>query len=257
MMRDLAYTGFFYVFRIVLFVSFVRTRIRDRIGVIQYHFSGDTAMQAIIDAHTHLGDILNHGGGSLIEKKGVKKARIFDPISVSEALLHRDFGGGDALFKLLLKWVVRAERARNAVATRENCRTSMDEAGVSHTVCLPVPPYVTFDDLRQAHLKDTGIIPFTGIDYTRQYDVQAELSAHVAQGAKGMKLHPVIQRMPLNSPQTFAGVEAFAPHGLPVLFHCGFSSYYQDGEKDREVPEYGGEIRHAQELMNSSRPFPA
>ena len=92
-------------------------------------------MNPIIDIHTHLGDILNHEGGGLIEKSGVKKARIFDPISVSEVLLHRDFGGGDALFMVILRWVVKAERARNLTATRENCRVSMDGADVLYTAC--------------------------------------------------------------------------------------------------------------------------
>ena len=207
-------------------------------------------MYAAIDAHTHLGDILYRGGGDLIDKKGVVKPRIFDPISISEAILHRDLGGGYLLYRLLGKWVTKAERARNFTATYENCRRSMDEAGITHTVCLPIPPHVNFDDLRAASTKDQGIIPFTGIDYTRDYDVYAALAGDVKAGAKGLKLHPTIQCVPLTSKRTFDAVEAFAPHGLPVLFHCGYSSYYLGGEKSKENPSYS-EIHYAADLVKA------
>lgn len=207
-------------------------------------------MEPVIDVHTHLGDILYPGGGALIEKTGVKKAWIFDPISISEALLHRDFGGGDTLYRLMGTWVTRAERARNFTATRENCRKSMDEAGVTHSACMPIAPYVTFEDLRLAADKDPGIIPFTSVDYTRAHDVSSELSAHVAAGARGLKLHPTIQNIPLTSKETFAAVEAFSTHGLPVLFHCGYSSYYLDGERHRENPSLS-EIHYCRDLVKA------
>ncbi|HPR56657.1 MAG TPA: amidohydrolase family protein [Deltaproteobacteria bacterium] len=207
-------------------------------------------MEPVIDVHTHLGDILYPGGGSLIEMTGVKKARIFDPISISEAFLHRDLVGGQALQRIMGDIVTRAERARNFTATRENCRKSMDEAGVTYTACMPIAPYVTFADLRKAAAKDAGIIPFTSVDYSRIEDVQALLGADVAAGARGLKLHATIQNIPLTSRETFAAVEAFAPHGLPVLFHCGYSSYYMDGEKYRENPSYS-EIPPCRDLVKA------
>lgn len=55
-------------------------------------------------------------------------------------------------------------------------------------VCLPVPPHATFDDLKRAAEKDPGVVPFTGTDFTRDYDIQAALSADVAAGARRLKL---------------------------------------------------------------------
>ncbi len=95
-------------------------------------------MDTIIDAHTHLGDILNLGGGALIEKTGVKKKRIFDPVSISEMGLHRNYGLDGFLYRLLSKWVTIAERERDFAATRENFRKSMDETRVSHSFCMPI-----------------------------------------------------------------------------------------------------------------------
>ena len=133
----------------------------------------------IIDVHAHLGDICFPGGGALIEKTGVRKRAGLDVISISEFFLHPwtqqvKFGGW------LHRQDLRASMARNLTATRENFRRSMDAAGVSRSVALPVPPNVSFADLQAAAQKDPALIPFTGVDFTREYDVEAELAADVA-----------------------------------------------------------------------------
>ena len=51
---------------------------------------------------------------------------------------------------LMRPWVTRGQRARNRTATLENFGRSMRESGISHSICLPIPPHVTFDDLRAA-----------------------------------------------------------------------------------------------------------
>ncbi|MFY9396863.1 MAG: amidohydrolase family protein [Desulfomonilia bacterium] len=203
----------------------------------------------IIDVHTHLGDILNPGGGELIEKTGVRKRRIFDPVSLSEAMLHRKFGMSRFINPLLGRWITMAEIERNAIATRENFRKSMDEAGIRFSCCMPIPPYVTFEDLRRASQKDAGIIPFTGIDYVHR-DFEQTLARDVANGAKGLKLHGIIQRMPLTSGDVFSAVEAFVPHGLPILIHCGVFSYYRGSRRENEEPEYG-KVQYAEKLISS------
>ena len=192
----------------------------------------------IIDIHAHLGDICFPGGGALIEKTGVRKKAGLDVISISEFFLHPwtqqvKFGGW------LHRQDLRASMARNLSATRENFRRSMDAAGVSRSVALPVPPHVGFSDLQAAAQKDPAIIPFTGVDFSREYDVATALAAEVAAGAKGMKLHPILQREKLTSPRTFAAMEAFAPHQLPVLIHTGICYYYpQAKDRFREEPGF-------------------
>ncbi len=201
----------------------------------------------IIDVHSHLGDILNHDGGALINQTGVKKKMIPDVISVSELILHRNLGSNYVIYKLL---GTLAERERNFTATLENMSLSLDTSGVTHTVCMPVPPHVTFEDLHAACLKDSRIIPFTGIDFTRDYDIDSALKSDVARGARGLKLHPIIQNIPMTGEKTMKAVQSFSQFKLPVLFHCGYSSYYFKEEKSRENPAYG-EIRHAAELVSS------
>ena len=216
-------------------------------------------MEPIIDAHGHLGDILYPSGGELIGRLGVEKEDVFDPASLAERRLHRDpLHLGKLTYRLLARQITRGERARNATATLENFGRSLDESRISHGVCLPIPPNVRFADLAEAGRRDPRIVPFTGVDFTRSEggelgDPSAELAAHVAAGAWGLKLHPIIQKIPLTSPATRAAVEAFAPHGLPVLFHCGISSYYLGAERNRQEPRYGA-IQYAAELV---RDFPA
>jgi predicted TIM-barrel fold metal-dependent hydrolase len=204
----------------------------------------------IIDVHSHLGDILNHNGGALIDQTGVKKKRMFDPISLSEMILHREFGFGDFFYRLLGGQVTRAERERNFTATLENMARSMDESGVTHTVCMPVPPYVTFEDLNAARSQETRVIPFTGIDFTRDYDIDSALRSDVNRGARGLKLHPIIQNIPLTDKKAMKAVHSFSQFKLPVLFHCGYSSYYRGKEKNRQNTTFG-EIWFAAELVSS------
>ena len=206
----------------------------------------------IIDIHCHLGDILYPGGGRLIWDTGVRKQRGPDLISFSERLLHRSMGGLDRVMdRLFMDLVTRAEQARNATATLENLRAAMAAAGITHSVCMPIPPHVTFDDLARAADADKAILPFTGVDFNHSSNMAAELSAHVACGARGLKLHPIIQQRPLDGPETMAAVAAFAPHGLPVLFHCGVSSYYLGEEKVRRQNPGLGRIEDARRLVAS------
>jgi hypothetical protein len=201
----------------------------------------------IIDSHGHLGNILYPGGGELIFKKGVKKRFVLDIVTLSERQMHA--GLPPALYRLMLDAFTKVERARNETATLENLRMSMDAAGVDKMVCLPVPPYVTFEDLKRAAETDPGVIPFTGVDFTRDYDIQAVFHADVSAGAKGLKLHPIIQKEPLTSKRVFESVEAFSEHDLPVLFHCGVSSYYLGEETTRNQTVAHGEIHYARDLV--------
>ena len=211
-------------------------------------------MEKIIDMHAHVGDICYPNGGALNEKKGIKKKRMFDLGSISEWLNHR-FDDGEVDFdSRLYKKIAEAGLERNFAGTRENFKESMVKAGITHSVALPVPPRVTFEDLKKSAQKDPSIIPFSGIDFTRDYDVQAALDQDVRDGAKGIKLHPIMQSEKLTSKRTFEAVEAFAMHDLPVVVHTGICHYYvkEEEKKQFERPEYG-KIRYFLELV---RAFP-
>ena len=206
----------------------------------------------IIDIHSHLGDILYPNGGESIFRQGVADYSAVDAITLAEAELYRNVEQlqnetePDDLMDLLGE----ASQARSRTATLENFDLSLEGTDIVKTACMPIPPYVTFEDLRMANEKDARVIPFTGIDFTCENDIDSGLADDVSKGAKGLKLHPIIQKMPLHSKRVYEAVEAFSPHGLPVLCHCGSSSYYVGEEKvSRQTIDFG-DISHARELVS-------
>lgn len=207
-------------------------------------------MFPVIDIHSHVGDILYPGGGRIIERRGVRKKVIFDPISIWQMGLNRNFGMGNLAYRVFLPWVIRAEQVRNVTATRENARHSMDAAGVTSTVCLPIPPHVVFADLKAAAEKDPGLIPFTGVDFSDASRLDEQFRADVGAGAKGLKLHPIIQKVSFTDERMMKAVRSFMRFDLPILFHAGVSNYYSGGEKGRNIPAYGG-IGAAAELVSA------
>jgi len=185
-------------------------------------------MDLIIDMHAHLGDILSPYGGSIIGKSRVKKRLIFDPISFSEAMLHRRFFWDDLLYRLFIKSITRAGAARSRSATLKNMHKSLKKSGVAKAVCLPVAPRCSFSDLEPYLKANPEIIAFTSPDYSNQ-DFCALLEGDIDQGAMGIKLHPILQEMPLTHENTRVVVQVAEKRNIPVLFHCGVHSYYPDG----------------------------
>ena len=217
-------------------------------------------MEPIIDIHAHLGDILYPEGGALIGKASVKKRHWFDLVSISERFLHRLAADDSYYGTQMHRLEIKSNLKRNFTGSLENFLGSMHQSGISHSVALPIVPNVSFSDLQPEADNHPAIIPFTGVDFTREYDVEAALKNDVQAGAKGMKLHPILQREMLTSRRTHEAVEAFAPHGLPILIHTGVCYYYIDetDKQQREKPEYGDvqdAIKLAQSFPNVSFVF--
>lgn len=206
----------------------------------------------IIDIHIHLGDILAPNGGELIFRKGVKKRILVDLVTVAEWGLYKTNPVSEWLLTALFEnQVTKACQARNLTATLENCKRSMEDNGVVTSAAMPIAPYVTFQDLKKAATEFNGIAPFTSVDFSRNHDFEAALKNDVADGAKGLKLHPIIQQTPLSSEKTFAVVEAFAQYELPILFHAGVQSYYLGEEKVRNQKPENGDVKDAVKLCDA------
>jgi len=202
----------------------------------------------IIDVHSHIGDILYKNGGNIIEKQGVTKKKIFDPISIWQFFLNRNFKLGKIFYEIFKPYIINAERERNFTATRENARKSMNEAGVSLAVCLPIPPHVYFNDVKKAAEKDSGLIPFTGVDFSKMENLSNQFQDDIKKGAKGLKLHPIIQKVNFTDEKIQKAVDLFIKYDLPILFHAGISTYYYKKENSNNIPEYGS-IKGARDLV--------
>lgn len=208
-------------------------------------------MADIIDIHTHLGDILYPNGGELILRRRVRKKAYLDALAVKEWLSWK--APFRVPFRVNGDLVVLSGMVRNAAGTLENMVKDMDAAGVDRCVALPIPPNVTFDDVLGAHKADDRVLAFTGLDFSRWEEADAVFADNVARGAKGLKIHPILQNVAIDSPKVHAAVEAFAPYELPILVHAGECDYYLK-QKDRAqtCPENGA-ITGLEPLM---RAFP-
>jgi len=195
----------------------------------------------IIDVHTHLGDILYSGGGDLIFAGPVKKEFGLDLITLSEWIGHRMTWYRDHVVARYLKSaIVAAERRRNFTASLANMALSMEKTGVTRSVCMPIAPYVTFADLSRAAGQDERIVPFTSPDFSGDPErIAGQIARDAAAGARGMKLHSIIQKEPLAGEKTVAAVTAAGRAGLPVLVHTGVSTYYYRREGWRQDPSLG------------------
>ena len=206
----------------------------------------------IIDVHTHLGNILEPNGRELIYQENASKGREKDPIDLNEKMLMRHFGLGKLMYRLNSEKYTLASIARNMTATLANMRKSMTENQVSFNVCMPIAPYLTFEDLAKAAEVEPKIIPFTSIDFTKNYDVGQKLKNDVSRGAKGLKLHPIIQCQPVSGRPTMEALQSFEPLKKPVLVHTGKTSYYSKTVSHRNRPKNG----EVQEIVGMVRTFP-
>ena len=199
----------------------------------------------IIDIHSHLGDILY--GEDIIHQKGLSV-----PVSQAEKIYRKNFRlylskiinpNGRFFEKMLTEkssqLAVKAHVPRNNACTLENAGRYMDSCGVSAMCVLPVHPYVRFDDVLKASKSDPRIIPFTSIDYSLGKDAGKKLLEDARNGARGLKIHPIIQRKSLLDPDTLEALGYWAETGKPVQPHIGVYYYYPGEDRDLQKPEYG------------------
>lgn len=194
----------------------------------------------IIDAHSHIGDCLYEGGGQTIDKKNLKaRNRVLDAgwiSAIQHGKLCEELEASSALFRA---FIIYSDRKRNAGASLENMQAALGYSGVSRVCCLPIPPNVQFEDLEKARQKEARIIPFTGVDFDSMKGFEKKLQRDVARGAKGLKIHPILQKISPTDECMYQVIEEFGRYDLPILFHTGKTSYYFGKEKIRENPEYG------------------
>ena len=106
----------------------------------------------------------------------------------------------------------------------------MDANGIAAAVAFPADEPGMDGDFREANgrVADAAaaypgrIIPFCRIDPTRPID--RVLADADAQGARGIKLHPVAQRFRPEGDECVSVVREATDRGWPVLFHAGFGA---------------------------------
>lgn len=207
-------------------------------------------MRRIIDFHTHIGDIFETQK-NISFKTNLKKMEYDDPFIACEKS-----GYTQPLIPSTQEEMDQLSRAglyRCQAWSLENMGKEMDAAGISYAVALPVCPNNTFEEYLAASKLDHRIIPFTSIDYSMSTEkIVEKLEQDIKRGAKGLKIHPVLQKVKLGDERTEAAVQVFQKAELPVLVHVGACSYYPSDMPYHDTPEYAS----LDEFFNFVHRFP-
>jgi len=107
--------------------------------------------------------------------------------------------------------------------------SQLNECEMAGVVLLPCLPNTTFEEYLAASFLEPRIIAFTAADFDLPVDKMVEkLKLDIRRGAKGIKLHPILQNVRLLDERMLAASEVFWESGLPVLTHVGIGQYYHE-----------------------------
>lgn len=116
--------------------------------------------------------------------------------------------------------------------TAEELCESMREAGVDYSLLLPV---VTRPDQQEeinriagevnARTRETGLLSFGGI-HPENEDYRGILRRIAKEGVRGIKLHPVFQKVYMDDVRYLRIIECAWENGLIVLTHAGYDIGY-------------------------------
>lgn len=207
--------------------------------------------QKIIDSHAHLGDLLY--GQSIIFKQNVKERDYHDllvEMEYNDMTLPKDYA--DMPEDEVAERIRIEERVRNGMATLQHMQKTLEENQVESIWMLPVIPNVSFEDVLAASLLDNRVIPFTGIDFALGDGASKKLMADVQKGARGLKIHPILQRQRMLGDQVIDCLKAWEDTGMPVIFHAYPYAYFHPEEAYRNNPEFGSNA----DLITLAKMFP-
>jgi uncharacterized protein len=208
-----------------------------QLSIIKFEYIGKV-YHLIIDMHCHLGNILYPGGGDVV-LSARPMARPFD-LDAPRRLMLYGFNALDAGFYSLpavKRQMTEAERRRNFTATLSNLSSRLARYGIDHACVMPIAPNTAFFDVLPAIAKEPRIIPFGSFDFTSP-DLKGQAQRQLALGAKGFKLHTILQRVSPCSPEVNEALSGL-PEGTVVLFHAGEANYYPPRESSLQCPEFG------------------
>ena len=125
-------------------------------------------------------------------------------------------------------------------------------AQIDYICLLPIVPNTTLEELAASRL-EKKIIPFTSADFTlTEGEMVAKLKRDIERGARGLKLHPILQNISLSDPRTHAAVEVLGEAGLPITSHCGINEYYlPDSPYRKETNAEFGDVKYVIELCHT------
>lgn len=191
----------------------------------------------IIDSHAHLGDIFHYNLNSCF-RNNVKKGDYPDHFEVLEKSgFTTPLFTGDPND---LDHVIDGGQYRCWEFGIEQLTKELDESDMAGIVLLPCLPNTSFEEYLAASKIEPRIIPFTAADMTLPLnDMLDKLKKDIGHGARGLKLHPVLQCVRATDERMLAAAKLFGEHDLPVVVHVGEGIYYHPDMIHNQVQAYG------------------
>jgi uncharacterized protein len=170
----------------------------------------------IIDSHIHMFDIYNG-----FEPVHPISRLPFGLISLLEWMAFRRAGGGKGATNRFIGDLVFRECCLRVQLCEPSVYLSFfDVNNVSRAIILPIAPNVTTDRILKVCASESRFIPFASVDF-HSGDCTQKLVEYMSKGCKGLKIHPVLQRIHPLSNQIYGLLDAYRRYSLPVCFHVG------------------------------------
>jgi len=117
---------------------------------------------------------------------------------------------------------------------------------------MPIMPNTSFEETLAASKLEPRLIPFTCPDFSLPDDEMIKkLKFDILKGAKGCKIHPIIQNIPITDKRCRKVIELFGNLMLPVTYHCGVNDYYKaDSPHLPKTNLQYGDIKYTLELLD-------
>lgn len=193
----------------------------------------------IIDIHVHIGDGF-HDNKNITFKTGIKKGNYPDPFLEIEESGYTKPLVVESMDDMQV--LINAGQYRTWEATLENLAAELDKYDFTYACALPIMPNTTFEEYLAASMLEPRVLPFTCPDFDLPISaMEAKLKKDIDRGAKGVKIHSILQNVSFEDDRTAAAVEVCGKEGLPITFHVGVTPYYGPNSPhvNKQNPEYG------------------
>ena len=172
----------------------------------------------LIDTHIHLGNIYGFKENIPLEEREARTTHPCKP-NTYEVMRFRNIylGRLNYLFRSL---IAGSARVTTKYGNVPNLLDSMSRSKVSKSIVLPIAPYVDSDLVLKVCARNPQLIPFCSV-HPRDREKRRKLERYVKAGAKGLKLHPVIQEFHPADPAVMELIEEVKLYDIPVVVHWG------------------------------------
>ncbi len=191
-------------------------------------------LEKLVDFHTHLGWTFLFVPPIDFKAKFPETKHNFTP----DLKVDLNIYSGQNLFNERPKWIAQDYYAcsflpflkgKHHTHTVPNLTFEMDALKIDKSICLCIDMarFSNNSEIAAQVLKDEPRLIFYCSVSPKNKNAKKLMEKYVNLGAKGMKIHPEIQLIPINSPLLIKHLRNWVEisSGLPVLFHSGFNGY--------------------------------